>query len=127
MPAHPCAGHRLSKNEFFNSLLEYEALFLVPIRRYPPEPAQSLMSQPVEQSPLAPVLPTGPGKPGRPEDAATCVLFLASDEACHIPGAELVVDGGITAIQWKLPKGDRSRSARNKIFSCNDIWDLRCL
>ena len=38
------------------------------------------------------------GQPRRPEDVANCVLFLASDEARHITGAELVVDGGITAI-----------------------------
>lgn len=38
------------------------------------------------------------GEPGRPEDVANCVLFLAFDEARHITGAELVVDGGITAI-----------------------------
>ena len=38
------------------------------------------------------------GEPGRPEDIANCMLFLASDEARHITGAELVVDGGITAI-----------------------------
>lgn len=37
-------------------------------------------------------------EPGRPEDIANCVLFLASDEARHVTGAELVVDGGITAI-----------------------------
>jgi NAD(P)-dependent dehydrogenase (short-subunit alcohol dehydrogenase family) len=37
-------------------------------------------------------------EPGRPEDVANCVLFLASDEARHVTGAELVVDGGITAI-----------------------------
>ncbi len=38
------------------------------------------------------------GEAGRPEDVANCVLFLASDEARHITGAELVVDGGMTAI-----------------------------
>jgi len=37
-------------------------------------------------------------EPGRPEDIANCVLFLAADEARHVTGAELVVDGGITAI-----------------------------
>ena len=38
------------------------------------------------------------GEPGRPEDVANCVLFLASDEARHITGTELVVGGGITGI-----------------------------
>jgi NAD(P)-dependent dehydrogenase (short-subunit alcohol dehydrogenase family) len=34
------------------------------------------------------------GEVGKVEDVANCVLFLASDEAKHITGAELVVDGG---------------------------------
>jgi len=34
---------------------------------------------------------------GEPEDIANCVLFLASDEAGYITGAEFVVDGGMTA------------------------------
>ncbi|MCF8467638.1 MAG: SDR family oxidoreductase, partial [Sneathiella sp.] len=33
-----------------------------------------------------------------PIDIANSILFLASDEARHITGAELVVDGGLTAI-----------------------------
>ncbi|PHQ70655.1 MAG: 3-beta hydroxysteroid dehydrogenase [Sneathiella sp.] len=31
-------------------------------------------------------------------DIANCILFLASDEARHLTGSELVVDGGLTAI-----------------------------
>ena len=38
------------------------------------------------------------GEPGQPEDIANSVLFLASAEARHITGTELVVDGGMTAI-----------------------------
>jgi NAD(P)-dependent dehydrogenase (short-subunit alcohol dehydrogenase family) len=37
------------------------------------------------------------GRIAEPEDVANTVLFLASDEARHITGAEFVVDGGLTA------------------------------
>lgn len=38
------------------------------------------------------------GRVGRPEDVANAVLFLASDEAAHVSGANLPVDGGAAAI-----------------------------
>ena len=38
------------------------------------------------------------GEPGQPEDIANGILFLASEEARHITGAELVIDGGLTAV-----------------------------
>ncbi|GKV56760.1 3-alpha-hydroxysteroid dehydrogenase [Sporosarcina sp. NCCP-2222] len=34
---------------------------------------------------------------GQPEDVAKAVLFLASDDAAYISGAELVIDGGYSA------------------------------
>ncbi len=38
------------------------------------------------------------GEPGQAVDVANCVLFLASDEARHVTGTELIVDGGLAAI-----------------------------
>jgi NAD(P)-dependent dehydrogenase (short-subunit alcohol dehydrogenase family) len=34
----------------------------------------------------------------QPEEVGWCVLFLASDESSFVTGAELVVDGGYTAV-----------------------------
>ena len=38
------------------------------------------------------------GRVGEPEDIAQCALFLASDAASFISGAEIVVDGGAMAV-----------------------------
>ena len=34
---------------------------------------------------------------GEPNDVAYCVLYLASDEAKFVTGAEFKIDGGMTA------------------------------
>ena len=37
------------------------------------------------------------GRPGQPEDIAACAVFLASDECTWITGADIRIDGGMTA------------------------------
>jgi hypothetical protein len=37
------------------------------------------------------------GRDGKPEEVGYGVLFLASDEASYVTGAELVIDGGFIA------------------------------
>lgn len=42
------------------------------------------------------------GRPAQPEEVATFVLFLASDESSYATGSEFVVDGGlVTAVPHK--------------------------
>ena len=38
------------------------------------------------------------GEAGSPIDIANGIVFLASEEARHVTGAELVIDGGLTAV-----------------------------
>jgi NAD(P)-dependent dehydrogenase (short-subunit alcohol dehydrogenase family) len=53
----------------------------------------------VPRSELQPLIEMAPMKRGaQPEEVGWCVVFLASDEASFVTGAELVVDGGYTAV-----------------------------
>ena len=40
------------------------------------------------------------GRVGQPEDVAAAVAFLASDQARHVTGASLLIDGGQTLRKW---------------------------
>jgi NAD(P)-dependent dehydrogenase (short-subunit alcohol dehydrogenase family) len=57
--------------------------------------AAVLIHDPVERKKLIERTPLG--RIAMPEDIAPGALFLASDESSYITGAELVMDGGITA------------------------------
>lgn len=49
------------------------------------------------------MIPIPLGRPGKPEEVATFVLFLASDESSFSTGAEFVMDGGtVSLIPTKL-------------------------
>jgi cyclopentanol dehydrogenase len=53
----------------------------------------------VPRAELQPLIDMAPMKRGaQPEEVGWCVVFLASDEASFVTGAELVVDGGYTAV-----------------------------
>ncbi len=55
----------------------------------PPDQAQAFVERTLARIPL--------GRFARPEEIATAVLFLASDESSYVTGSDLVVDGGMTA------------------------------
>jgi len=54
-----------------------------------PVDAQKFAGRTLERIPM--------GRFARPEEIGKCVLFLASDESSYVTGADLVVDGGMTA------------------------------
>jgi NAD(P)-dependent dehydrogenase (short-subunit alcohol dehydrogenase family) len=52
------------------------------------EEKAAMMAKSLEQIPLRRI--------GRPEEVASAVLYLASDEAAFITGQALAIDGGMT-------------------------------
>jgi NAD(P)-dependent dehydrogenase (short-subunit alcohol dehydrogenase family) len=51
----------------------------------------------MEQARAASIAATPLGFPGLPSDIAAGVVYLASDDARFVTGAELVIDGGVMA------------------------------
>ncbi|HEY4095509.1 MAG TPA: SDR family NAD(P)-dependent oxidoreductase [Baekduia sp.] len=52
-----------------------------------------------DESPILPIVEhTAFGRPGLPEEVVYAALFLASDEAGYVNGAELIVDGGTSIL-----------------------------
>ena len=65
-----------------------------------PATRQDLLADDHPMRTIAGAIPLG--RIGRPEEVARCALFLASDAASYVTGANLVVDGGWSAV---LPGG----------------------
>ncbi|WP_370288810.1 glucose 1-dehydrogenase [Nocardioides sp.] len=54
-----------------------------------------LIRTPISEGIPDDLIPIPLGRPGQPEDVASFVVFLASDESAYATGSEFVVDGGV--------------------------------
>jgi len=61
-----------------------------------PATARDLLTDDHPMRTIARAIPLG--RIGTPEDVVRCALFLASDEASYVTGANLVIDGGWSAV-----------------------------
>ena len=100
---HVHAGYNASKGAVHimtKSLAVQHAASSIRVNSVHPGPIQTDMTReswtdPESKQRTELVVPLG--RYGQPVDVANAVLFLASDEAAYITGAEIVVDGGYTA------------------------------
>ena len=100
---HVHAGYNASKGAVHimtKSLAVQHAASSIRVNSVHPGPIQTDMTReswtdPESKQRTELVVPLG--RYGQPIDVANAVLFLASDEAAYITGAEIVVDGGYTA------------------------------
>lgn len=82
------AGYNIRINSVCPGFAETQ-MVAAAVASLPPEQAKLFVERTLARIPM--------GRFAKPEEIAKAVLFLASDEASYVTGADLVVDGGMTA------------------------------